>query len=1046
MNEFPEVCVVEASAGSGKTYALAKRYLYLLINSRLKLRNIPLENILAITFTNKATIEMKERILQLLKKIALDSFSNIEEERDILAALGVDKKFAALKASLVMDKLINNYSSFRVHTIDSFINSLLLGCAMNIDRSASFKIKSDYRDYLFYCFDSVVEQSAVDEETLRFLDDFLEHYLFVENKEGWFPKEDIFDLMRSLFRLTNSYGRPFSYSRGGSAEIIKSKKQVYRMIKDIADNLPKGFNGNAKKSIYSFLDKNTSAFSVSSLPDIFSGFEPSMNKGKTAPPDFMKQWQALSQELARFLEFEAQGSYCPYIDFFRRIMVFLRLVTRKEDILFLEELNHKARLIFDEEGITVAELYYRLAGRFSHYLIDEFQDTSVLQWNNLEMMVEEALSTGGSLFYVGDRKQAIYRFRGGEPALFDSVKERFNMFNVKQTYLAKNWRSQKAIVEFNNEVFSRGNLLSALSVSKFSEDMRLLVRPDEEIADIFKDSIQEYRAGNDLGYVRVERIDEKNQSERDEIMREKIVDLIKELTSCRFHYENIALLARDNTKVELITSWLLAAGIPVESEKTLNAAHNNLVKEVISFLKFLHSPIDDLSFAAFILGDIFSRAVSISVEQTREFIFSLRKERKIGRGAALYRFFRENHPQAWDSYINQFFRSVGFISSYELLTAVYQQFRVLENFPDSQAFFMKFLELVKAKEDEYPGLERFLAYLESASEEELYVNAAGSSAVKILTVHKSKGLEFEVVIIPFLGMNIDPRNSDIGSAYMVEDDRGSLNLLRITQKHRLYSDPLQKIYAQAYQRACISELNNIYVALTRARYEMYIFIPAKDGKSDNKARYLIPQEIKERGSKVNYNLSRSEKEPFINIKPAEYKDWISALKSEFSEAESIKNKENIIQGNIIHYVLSGIDNLFGRDIGEAVKKSILAAKKVYPRAADFELIENQTTALLSKEELKDFFFSADGLIYQEKEVVNNFGDTKRIDRMIVKEKEVWVIDFKSSRAGDEKDKTQVLGYIDIVKDIYQDKKARGFIIYLDNGDIDEIEAGSSRLI
>ena len=116
---------------------------------------------------------------------------------------------------------------------------------------------------------------------------------------------------------------------------------------------------------------------------------------------------------------------------------------------FLPELNRRARLLFDEGMVSVEELYYRLATRFHHYLLDEFQDTSYLQWQNLELMIEEALSTGGTLFYVGDKKQAIYGFRGGEVKLFDQVKGRFAQFNVQTENLSTNYRSEKAVVEFN---------------------------------------------------------------------------------------------------------------------------------------------------------------------------------------------------------------------------------------------------------------------------------------------------------------------------------------------------------------------------------------------------------------------------------------------------------------------------------------------------------------------------------------------------------------------------------------------------------------------
>ncbi|UCD15452.1 MAG: UvrD-helicase domain-containing protein, partial [Candidatus Omnitrophota bacterium] len=213
-SQSSQVCVVQASAGSGKTYALAKRYVGLLINSPVNVEENLLKNILAITFTNKATVEMKERILELLKRIALDSFSSRGEQEDILSLFTIDKKSAQAKAAYIMDALIRHYNFFQVKTIDSFINALLLGCALQIERSASFKISKDYTEHLCYCFDLVMEEAVVDMQTFEFLEEFLEHYLFVENRKSWFPKEDILTLIKSLFELSNTYGRIFGVYKG----------------------------------------------------------------------------------------------------------------------------------------------------------------------------------------------------------------------------------------------------------------------------------------------------------------------------------------------------------------------------------------------------------------------------------------------------------------------------------------------------------------------------------------------------------------------------------------------------------------------------------------------------------------------------------------------------------------------------------------------------------------------------------------------------------------------------------------------------------------
>lgn len=1040
--EFPQVVVVEASAGSGKTYCLTKRYLHLLINPQLELNQIPLRNILAITFTNKSTVEMKERILESLKKLALNAFSNKGEEEDILSSLGVEKKIAGNKARLIMDELIRHYNFFQVQTIDSFINRLLLGCSLNIDRSASFKIKRDYLPSLCFCLDSLIEESREKKEVLRLLEEFLQHYLFVENRRGWFPKEDILQLLQSLFRLSNKYGKTFSPFPGGdSKDIIKKKKYIFGQIKELLEFFPAGMNASAKKHISSFLDKNDDIFDIAAIPAHLKSPQVPMNKERKVPIEFTKKWKRVYNLLKELVELDAAIAYNPYVKLYQRISDSFQLLSKKEDVLFLEELNRKARLLFDEEGITVAEVYYRLATRFKHYLIDEFQDTSILQWSNLREMVREALSTGGSLFYVGDKKQAIYRFRGGEAKLFDAVREEFAHFNVKNTNLMKNWRSQRAIIEFNNKVFSKENLEKALELSGIAKELGGEKESISEILDIFKDTRQKQREGNDEGYVYVERIQEKNKQERDEIIQPKILDLLQSLKG-RFQYEDIAILTRDNNEVELVTSWLLEAGFPVESEKTLNVIENSLVKEIVSFLNFLYSPLDDLNFASFILGEVFSRLTNIACKDITEFIFSLHRENKSGRQLPLYRLFRKRYPKIWDLHIDKFFKTVGFISPYELVVNIYQTLKVTENFKKNQAFFMKFLELIKQRESDYIGLGELLSYLKDAPQEDLYVNVAHSSSVKVLTIHKSKGLEFGVVIIPFLRMDISPETGERGSSsYVIPSQDKDLRLVRITKNHRAYSPLWQEIYIQSYKEACIDELNNIYVALTRAQFELYVFIPKKSSNSNNKAWHMIPEKIEEIGSKVKYRREAKDEQLAIDVSPSVYKEWPELIPGEFGNWKSIKNQKNILEGNLLHAILSRIGNCEGADIEQMIKDAVLFARTQYPFVEDFSFYETRVRQLLAKEELKNIFFVSDSGVFCEKEVVNRFGDGKRIDRLIVREKEVWIIDYKSSQEAKSESEKQISEYVEIIKDLYSNQEVRGFLVYLDSMTKEEIISG-----
>ena len=227
--QFPEVRVVEASAGSGKTYCLARRYIQLLLTSNNSFP-LPLRHILAITFTNKAAFEMKARILELLKKISLRQCSKTEEE-NILLPVGVDGNQASLITMGMMDDLICHYNFFQVQTIDSFINALLSGCAFKIGLTANFRIKTNSSEYLEHSLDELIDQAHRDKKILKVFEQFLNHYLYLENRMGWFPKKDMLGIMTAVYQQHNRYGLDYALGPIAQEDIIKLKRSILEDIK-----------------------------------------------------------------------------------------------------------------------------------------------------------------------------------------------------------------------------------------------------------------------------------------------------------------------------------------------------------------------------------------------------------------------------------------------------------------------------------------------------------------------------------------------------------------------------------------------------------------------------------------------------------------------------------------------------------------------------------------------------------------------------------------------------------------------------------------------
>ncbi len=1033
-----QVFIVEASAGSGKTYTLAKRYVSLILDPRRQFEDIPLSSILAITFTNKAAFEMKERILDLLKKIALDCFDSPEEKENILASLCPDRDFLRRKAHLALDHLIRNYNFFQVQTIDSFINALLSGCAFKLDLSASFRIKNDYSQYLSYSLDELIDKASWDKDTYRLFDRFLQQYLYLENRSGWLPKADILKILENLLVYTNTYGGDFKKFPGTAADLIKLKKKIFQSILKLNLVLPDGVDKRFQTKLAKLAAEKKQSVGLEEVSSFFDREDFPCHKNAKVGKAACSAWERVKKDIRRLCETEAFIIFNCYLDMFGNFFQEFKSAAAKDDVVFLAELNRQARQLFDSQFVTVPELYLRLSSRFSDYLIDEFQDTSFLQWKNIFPLIEDGLSSAGTLFYVGDKKQAIYRFRGGEVELFDQVKSELSAFRQEHSVLSKNYRSREELVDFNNELFSTANLSRAIGLINEKKNRSAVSLSPEDIAQIvsfFKDSRQTNRADKPNGFVKVEAICGADEERNAILTRQRLIETIKDLNQ-RFEYRDIAVLARSNDEVELFASWLLEEEIPVESDKTLNIREQSLVKEMICFLKFLNSPIDNLAFASFIMGEIFISSSGLKKEIIRDFIFELGKNRRRDKTSYYYRRFREEFPEIWEKYISDFFKNVGFIPLYELTASAMGRFSVLQNFPQFQGFFMRLLELVKEQEEEHPTIGDFLKFFDQARDEELFVNISRADSVRVLTIHKSKGLEFRALVLPNLYLDIEI-NPDI-----VYPEGNSLNLLRLKKEYAKFSPALEKIYRREYIKAFIDELNNIYVAFTRARDELFIFVPLKKGNKFNYGQLLFNSLDCQKGRPGKSAKAQERPDPghrILEIAPAQYREWIPFLKEETIGLGSLQSRQAMIMGEAWHRLLSFIGNLKGRDPDFLIRTAVIRSIQEFPELGQVKRLEKRIAELIKRRSWQQFFWVEEAQVFNEKDFITGRGLTKRIDRLIIEKESIRICDYKSSADLKADDLEQMREYIRLLREVYPRKSVKGYLLYFDREDIEEID-------
>jgi ATP-dependent exoDNAse (exonuclease V) beta subunit len=313
------------------------------------------------------------------------------------------------------------------------------------------------------------------------------------------------------------------------------------------------------------------------------------------------------------------------------------------------------------------------------------------------------------------------------------------------------------------------------------------------------------------------------------------------------------------------------------------------------------------------------------------------------------------------------------------------------------------------------------------------VKFPATDAVKVMTVHKAKGLEFPVVIIPFLKINpkAGSTSDNRGISYIPDLDRkeNTLRLLRLKEDYRRFSEEIRLRYNEEYFRSFLDELNNIYVSFTRAKQELYIFMPKTPGSADP-AELLIPDDFVELGKKGKLQKKEEGQEKLYTLSPSRYSDWIDMLKDEFKDYRQLKFHKQIKKGEVMHYIFSLLGNLSGKDVDAELSKCLVMAQSRFAKFEDFPGLETEIKTLLNDPRFKELFFCEASRVFTEKEVVNHFGDTKRIDRLILKDDEAVIIDFKSGTE-EEGQVEQIKEYIELIRAIYPGKSVRGCLLYVD---------------
>ncbi|WP_027720224.1 UvrD-helicase domain-containing protein [Maridesulfovibrio zosterae] len=1046
---------VKASAGSGKTYELTARFLSLLAGAQEE-DSIPVckssqgrgycwPEIMAVTFTNKAAAEMKERVVRSLKNRAL----NIQGD-----GLGRDWSPEAARKQLI--PILQRYNRLNIRTIDSLLNLLVRIFALELGLSPEFELLFEPSTLFEPNFNKFLTQCEEgDAVRKKLMDDAVDSLVLRESKQGfWLAEQMKFRLIsilehvidnpaermtdqEEIAELLQGHFDKFKKSISIMSELIKTDKLAasshFNNYLDHASGID--FMGEAKESAMIAKDSFKDCLLKKSKDSINSYHEKIYTGLKEAHNAYRDQSMIL------------RGAYAlaPFVRIVEEIRADIIEYQTRNGMLLSADLPKVASYVL-QGGSALPDAFCRMGSRLHHLLIDEFQDTSLDQWNAMAPLAVECLSKRGSLFYVGDVKQAIYSWRGGRSELFDAIaedQEIANLSDLTPGNLEYNWRSLEHIIGFNNSFFD------ALADYDLSMDIAEILYPNgpeeqqidlaQKISFSFENASQKLPPdqNRDGGYVRLRKVFAETAPEIVNETRRNFDLLIDELLPRR-QYRDICVLVRSNTHAQLACDWLVEKSIPVITENSLQLDRHPVIRQIVSLLKFLDYPQDDLAFLEFICGkEIFQKISNIKHEE----LFKWLADRDKG---PLYRRFAEKYPDFWKEHISPFLRKSGLMTPYDLGSEMVSRFQLIENNPQDELYIRRFLEVVHlAEEKRGTSLASFLDFWELSSAEEKVPLPESVNAVRIMTIHKSKGLEFPVIIVPFHNWSVS--GSDTTFTDVEIEGRKMLTPM---------SSALGDVYYENRTRMFTEQLNLLYVAWTRAGDELYGFLPSEkmknitpalsaieiilEGKFDDLGilEYGIKptaiKAVKETGPLAD-NTSKAEEmckpESGTELPTQELMSWLPRLRVYRHNLEDYSYDARM-RGELAHNAMENLI-LTGNDAADCLKSAEAAFAKFPAVTEEHDELVPEITAMALWALTIDDIRTAIQIGRPEVAIMDEKGETHRADLLLLEEKRALVVEYKTGKPSPENEK-QVKRYLKLLKKMFGNaKELRGLLVYLD---------------
>ena len=1062
MKDNPQLLVYKASAGSGKTFTLAVEYIKHLIRNPYAYRHI-----LAVTFTNKATTEMKERILGQLLGIWTNDKASAPYLNKLVEELDMPEKDIQEAAGKALNLIIHDYSRFRVETIDSFFQSVMRNLSRELELGANLNIELDNTTALGEAVDSMIEKLDRNSPILYWLLEYIEER--IQDDKQWKVANEIKDFGRNIFNEEYIEKGKDLRQTLKNKDCIQNYRRTLKALEEEASEQMKAFG----EQFFGVLEIN--GLSVDDLNRKKTGIASYFNKlmeGKLSDDvrnstvekhlESAENWATKScpnrdavvslanDELIPLLE-EAESFRSRNNKIINSCQLSLRHVNNVRLLTSIDEevrqLNYeKNRFLLADTNALLHNIvregdpsfvFEKIGTSIRNVMIDEFQDTSRMQWDNFKLLLLEGLSQGSDSLIVGDVKQSIYRWRNGDWNILNGLKHQLGAFPIQEKTLKANRRSEANIVQFNNEIFASAcQILNDRHRQEQGKDC-------EDLQDAYKDVQQEICKEPGKGSVKISFLSAKEDIDYQE---DTLINLVKEVESMvqqGVNLSDMAILVRKNHLIPLVASYFDAhTSYRIVSDEAFRLDASVSVCILIDALRYLIDPQNRIAKA------------QLAIAYQNEVL-----QKDLDLNTLLLGDLDDFLPEAFRENLH----ILPLMPLYELLERLSILFQ-LSSIQEQDAYLCSFFDNVNEYlQNNSSELTAFVNYWE---EKLCYkpIPSGEIEGIRILSIHKSKGLEFHTVFLPFCDWKLENERASYIWCSPQEAPFDELQLLPINYGISMNESIYHTDYLKEKLQLWVDNLNLLYVAFTRPKSNLVVW--CKDAHA-NSVSQLLSEAIVATSCQRESTNNEDGKEDFVyrlgNVSPSvnkknmpqstnkllivpegmsirmenletqiEFKQ--SNRSADFIEGEEDQSGKYIRQGQLLHTLFSCLKT--SDDIPQALER--LRMEGVIESSAQENQIRKLTEWALAHPKVKEWFSGAWEL-YNECAIIyfrNGEMQTRRPDRVMMKDGQVVVVDFKFGKPQPSYN-NQIKEYMMLLREMGY-TNVRGYLWYVFNNELEEI--------